>query len=169
MKYGKGKYSELKDLVLSGEVSGDITPDNIDFIVRNITNIAWFNNTRQQDGSGSFIRNLKHFSQIVARDLLKIHHESSKSQGLKAGYVYLISNPAWNLLKLGSAIDVLDRLNSYQTYSPNRDYALEFYFFSFDRREDERILLNSYTRSGEWVDAPKEQIIAKMKSLAQYR
>ena len=41
------------------------------------------------------------------------------------GEVYVITNPAWkDWYKIGKAVDARDRLNSYQTSSPHRDYVL---------------------------------------------
>lgn len=61
------------------------------------------------------------------------------AKGMRAGYVYAITNPAWpDYIKIGSAVDVYDRLNSYQTSAPNRDYCLERYIFVEDRLAVER-------------------------------
>lgn len=169
MKHGKGESNKLKELIDAGFITPDITEENVLFIVENITNKEYFRNTSHVKGSSSYRRNTKHFCQIVARDLLKFYHKENQAKGLNAGYVYLVSNPAWDSFKVGSAIDVIDRLNSYQTYSPARDYTLEFYFFSFDRRRDEKLVLGSFEHSNEWISAPKELIIRKMKELAVYR
>jgi hypothetical protein len=55
---------------------------------------------------------------FVRRDLLKILHKRNgySATGISAGYVYAIGNSAWkDFVKIGSAIDIDDRLNSYQT------------------------------------------------------
>jgi hypothetical protein len=57
----------------------------------------------------------------------------------KSGYVYVISNPAWKgWVKIGMAIDAEDRLKSYQTSSPYRDYQLLHSVYVTDRRAIER-------------------------------
>ena len=57
----------------------------------------------------------------------------------KAGYVYVITNPAWKgWVKIGMAIDAEDRLKSYQTSSPYRDYQLLHSVYVTDRRAIER-------------------------------
>ena len=57
----------------------------------------------------------------------------------KSGYVYVITNPAWKgWVKIGMAIDAEDRLKSYQTSSPYRDYQLLHSVYVTDRRAIER-------------------------------
>lgn len=57
----------------------------------------------------------------------------------KEGYVYILSNPAWEgWYKIGMAADINDRFNSYQTASPLRDYTLNHYVFTKDRKKSER-------------------------------
>ena len=55
------------------------------------------------------------------------YNSLGKYKETKQGYVYIITNPAWpGWIKIGKAIDATDRLRSYQTYSPFRDYSLEY-------------------------------------------
>ena len=47
--------------------------------------------------------------------------------GAQEGYVYVITNKAWpEWVKIGRAIDANDRLRSYQTNSPLRDYWIVY-------------------------------------------
>ena len=56
----------------------------------------------------------------------------------KEGDVYVIANKAWDgWVKIGMAVDAEDRLNSYQTSSPHRDYVLIHKEFFTDRRRAE--------------------------------
>ncbi len=56
----------------------------------------------------------------------------------KEGEVYAIVNKAWDgWVKIGMAVDAEDRLNSYQTSSPHRDYILIHKEFFSDRRRAE--------------------------------
>lgn len=90
---------------------------------------------------------------FVRRDLLKIiHKRNNKSAlGIKAGYIYAIANPAWSdYIKIGSAIDVNDRLKSYQTSSPLRDYYIVDYYFVDDRLNEESLLHSTFDRNSEW-------------------
>jgi hypothetical protein len=74
----------------------------------------------------------------------------------KAGYVYVISNPAWKgWVKVGMAIDAEDRCKSYQTSSPFRDYSLLYSVYVTDRRVIEkkahkRIAKIAEDRQNEW-------------------
>lgn len=98
---------------------------------------------------------------FVRRDLLKILHKrnNKSATGIKAGYVYAIGNPAWkDWVKIGSAIDVNDRLNSYQTSSPLRDYYLIDYYFVDDRVLEESSLHSKYERNSEWCKVSQEDI-----------
>lgn len=74
----------------------------------------------------------------------------------KDGEVYIVANPAWpEWVKVGMAIDSMDRCNGYQTSSPFRDYNLVYSFKTSDRRKSEReahdlIELYADERRGEW-------------------
>ena len=99
---------------------------------------------------------------FVRRDLLKIAYKKNdySAKGIKAGFVYAIKNPAWNdYVKIGSAIDVYERLNSYQTSSPLRDYSIIDYYFVEDRLLEERTIHNLIEeRNSEWCKISEEQI-----------
>lgn len=93
---------------------------------------------------------------FVRRDLLKIKYKRNNmaAKDIKEGFVYAITNPSWpGFVKIGSAIDVYDRLGTYQTSSPFRDYSLIGYTFSHDRLQEEKKLLNSlHPKFGEWCE-----------------
>lgn len=86
---------------------------------------------------------------FVRRDLHKLMCKESVPKG---GFVYAISNKAWpDFLKIGSTVDIDDRLISYQTASPLRDYSVVSYFFADDRLYEEKFLHSLYPqRQGEW-------------------
>lgn len=97
---------------------------------------------------------MKDGCEYIARDLLKIKYKrnNNSAKNIKEGFVYAITNPSWpDYVKVGSAIDVYDRLNSYQTSSPKRDYKLETYVFVEDRIEFEKYIHSKYKCDGEWV------------------
>lgn len=83
----------------------------------------------------------------------------------KSGYVYVITNPAWSdWVKIGMAVDAEDRLASYQTSSPLRDYALQYSVYYKDRRKAERKAHKLATelatdRKGEWFQMPVEDAV----------
>lgn len=100
--------------------------------------------------------------EYMRRNLLKLKYKrnNNSAYNIKEGFVYAIYNPSFpDFIKVGSAIDVYDRLNSYQTSSPFRDYELLIYFFSDDRRKTEREIHNMFERNAEWCKVEKEHIL----------
>jgi len=83
----------------------------------------------------------------------------------KDGYVYAITNPAWEgWVKIGMAVDADDRCKSYQTSSPLRDYKLEHCTYFEDRRKAEhqahKIAEEIADECGsEWFKIPVEKAI----------
>lgn len=65
-------------------------------------------------------------SDFIKKNILGLmYEESSSARNIKQGYVYAVHNPSWNeYVKIGCTIDVYDRLNVYQSYSPLRDYEI---------------------------------------------
>jgi hypothetical protein len=56
-----------------------------------------------------------------------------------SGHVYAMGNAAWpEWVKIGKAVDAEDRLSSYQTSSPLRDYTMVHYAYTDDRNIAER-------------------------------
>jgi len=94
-----------------------------------------------------------------------------KLDSIKEGYVYVITNKAWlGWVKIGMAIDAEDRLNGYQTSSPMRDFVLEHYVASNDRRKSEKeahakALPLSIDCKGEWFKMSVEQAITILDNL----
>ena len=73
----------------------------------------------------------------------------------KEGEVYIITNPAFEgWVKVGMAVDAIDRLKNYQTSSPFRDFELEYFCKVNDRRASEakahQLLDSKFHRQGEW-------------------
>ncbi len=90
---------------------------------------------------------------------------------IKEGIVYVITNPAWlTKLKIGMTIDLDERLKSYQTYSPLRDYKVEKYAFVQDRRAIEKELLNLVPDyQSEWVDISNKDSIYDYLNKVNYK
>jgi len=93
---------------------------------------------------------------------------------IKEGYVYAITNPAWpEWIKIGKAIDAEDRLSSYQTSSPMRNYKLVYSVHFDDRNAAEKkahILAALKTAhpwnkhdNGEWFKLTEQQAIEILK------
>ena len=80
------------------------------------------------------------------------------------GQVYIITNPAWEgWVKVGMAVDAMDRLNSYQTSCPFRDYVLYYSYETKDRRKAESEahskLDEKFERRKEWFRCTPEEAI----------
>lgn len=86
-----------------------------------------------------------------------------QGSGSTEGYVYVITNKAWpGWVKIGMAVDAEDRLNGYQTSSPHRDYKLEHFVKTNDRRASEseahtKALRLSANFNNEWFEITVEQ------------
>jgi len=93
---------------------------------------------------------------------------------VKYGYVYAIVNSAWpDWIKIGKAIDAEDRLNSYQTSSPMRDYKLLHHvYFNNRNKAEKKAHLIAATKTmhpwnkqdnGEWFKLTETQAIDILK------
>ena len=97
---------------------------------------------------------IKYSAKDVA-DINKVSELLYNQEGL-GGYIYLITNPAWEgWIKIGKAVNPNDRCLSYQTSSPFRDYKLEMAIPVHDRSLSETKAHKeanklSADRKGEW-------------------
>ena len=88
-----------------------------------------------------------------------------------SGHIYILSNPAWKgWYKVGMAVEATDRLPTFQTGSPFRDYKLEYYKHFKDRRSAEKevhnlLIASHVVRKGEWFKSPVEQLKNKIQSI----
>lgn len=95
---------------------------------------------------------------------------NSKSK-IRSGYVYALENKAFaGWVKFGSAVDLNERLSSYQTADPHRGYRKIYQVFVSNRLIAEQKVLQEAEqcgrRSGEWVEI--ERLTAK-KILRDFR
>lgn len=77
------------------------------------------------------------------------------------GQVYIITNPAWEgWVKVGMAVDAVDRAGNYQTASPYRDYELAYVVNTPDRRATEaeahKRLSDMFEQRNEWFKCDVE-------------
>ena len=91
-------------------------------------------------------------------------------ENIKHGYVYAISNAAWpEWIKIGKAVDADDRLNSYQTSSPMRDYKLIHSVYFDDRNAAEAkahtIAQGMGVRKNEWFKLTEDQALEVLRVL----
>lgn len=92
---------------------------------------------------------LKRLAKTIGAKALRSYNQT------KSGEVYIIVNNAWpDWVKIGQSMSAEDRLNSYQTGSPMRDYRLAYSVYAKDRRKAEREAHKRAEqvaeRSGEW-------------------
>lgn len=101
---------------------------------------------------------------LAALNLLKF--KRTNSLPCQEGFIYIIGNPSWpDYYKVGMTLDTKERLSSYQTYSPFRDYKLYHYRFVEDRRNAEKQLhkvLEEYSCKGEWFNIPLLDVFTAM-------
>ncbi|RUT86786.1 GIY-YIG nuclease family protein [Mesorhizobium sp. M7A.T.Ca.US.000.02.1.1] len=80
--------------------------------------------------------------------------ETRRNKG--AGYVYVITNPAWpGYCKVGRTTGLAERLRTYQTASPLRDFRLHYHRWFADACLAERTLRRTFSAAsggakGEW-------------------
>jgi hypothetical protein len=108
-------------------------------------------------GKGLTTKQEKLFARKLAGRTLVRHlvECGARFSDIKAGMVYMISNPAFpKHYKIGMTLDVMDRLEQYQTYDPYRQFKIEKYSFVLDRRHNEQLILEHpdvVKENGEWV------------------
>lgn len=82
-----------------------------------------------------------------------------KSNKVRCGFVYMVSNPAFpGIFKVGMTTNLNKRLSTYQTGDPYRSYKVENYRFVEDRKLIEDSLLKEFSLDvvkGEWVKSEK--------------
>jgi len=72
-------------------------------------------------------------------------------------FVYIVSNPNFkNAFKVGRSKDAYDRLNSMQTYAPNRDFELEYKIATPHYKELEKHIHKVFNADHEWVVGPED-------------
>ena len=88
----------------------------------------------------------------------------------KQGYVYIITNPNFNgWIKVGCALNAEDRLKSFQTGSPYRDYELKWSTWSEDKLDTESKAHEELSKHGErrneWFNMPVHKAIEYIERL----
>jgi hypothetical protein len=90
---------------------------------------------------------------------------------VSTGHIYLVINPAWpEWVKLGMAVDAHDRLRSFNTSSPFRDYEVAYHIAVKDKRQTEksahRLLgMIAKDRKGEWFKVPLDKAVEVLDQL----
>lgn len=88
------------------------------------------------------------------------------------GFVYIITHPLINEVKIGSAIDYEQRLRQYQTGDPFRRYKIEYALYFTEAEKNEKLvhsLLEEFRvkESKEWFNVTVEHAKAVIEGLQQ--
>jgi hypothetical protein len=143
----------------------DVLLDNINWSIGNVRKNNYI--CRVCDSKKGKRNRLKRLALSIHQTALRQYNQ------VKAGHVYIISNPAWpEWIKVGMAIDAADRCCNYQTSSPFRDYVVEYSFASTNRREDEsvahqKLAAISQDRRGEWFKLPVSEAIGCISGITK--
>lgn len=144
--------------VIAELISKGLVPASGKFEVTEDLIYAYFVVYKRLSGgtSAGTTSNAKYARRLAGLNLLKENlSRGVRSKDIRAGHIYLISNPAYPLhYKVGASFDCHTRLAQYQTYSPYRDYKLEKYDFVLDKFLVEKLILNHPLidrAHGEWV------------------
>lgn len=116
-------------------------------------------------GSNKFLRRKATTFERACRNI----HLYCKAHNLDSpfGYIYVISNPQWSEFKIGASVDAESRLLQYNTYSPKRDYKLEYYVLVPNYLNIEQQLHKEFNAINEWVDAPLVDLKTRLKVIKQ--
>ena len=103
----------------------------------------------------------------------QIHKESNIKKYIKRpynGYIYIITNPAWNnWVKIGRALDIDARIGCYNTSSPYRDYKVVYYTKINNPNMMENFLYDKYgKKNNEWFNISVENAIKTIEEYKQY-
>ena len=105
--------------------------------------------------------------EVSERNKADIANFNSKTSKTKEGFVYVISNSAWQgVVKIGCAINPIDRCSSFQTCDPNRAFTIEAYFYSEDRQKLEYNIhkhLSKHRGNGEWFSLLPKVAVRRIK------
>lgn len=132
--------------------------------------ISYINSIVESDSLSDRLKVYKIQASFIRKNILGLMYTDNKSaKNIKQGYVYAISNPSWgDYVKIGCTIDVYDRLRTYQSYSPFRDYELIGYVYSDNKLELEREIHSKFERNGEWILTDRSTIKRFLKDHEQF-
>jgi len=120
-------------------------------------------NTRKKD-KHFYPTNHSKCKECISEYNKKYNGSKGRDKSQSGGFVYVITNPAWNgYYKIGLTINLSKRLGTYQTASPLRDYSFLTTVAVNDMATAERAILEElkkyYDVKGEWVVASKAEHI----------
>lgn len=91
----------------------------------------------------------------------------------KAGYLYIITNPAFpNFVKIGTTHNLKQRLHVYQTGDPSRSYKIEYSLFHVRFREAEKkikLYMKPFAKSirNEWYEVDIHMAIPRLHEVLE--
>lgn len=91
-----------------------------------------------------------------------IRERRSKNKNKQLTYIYVITNPIYDgWVKIGRSRNVFNRIKNYQTYSPYRDFKLEYYLRIYNIDEVENIFYDMFGyENNEWFNIPITEAIS---------
>lgn len=91
----------------------------------------------------------------------------------KTGYIYIITNPAWeNWVKIGITDNLDKRLQTYQTCDPYRAYKIEYFIKIDDYKKIEKLLeetMKPFAKKqlNEWYEIDKKSAIVRLQEFTE--
>jgi len=124
-------------------------------LVRKIHDSLWVDKLPSNWGEKRKTKHINKNLVYYAINCIKLKYiKNNYTASFKEGFVYVLTHPKFpNYFKIGSTIDIHDRLSSYNVGCPLREYKILLYYPSQNRLEDERKLhnyFNFHSQSGEW-------------------
>mgnify|MGYP001437796021 CR=1 FL=1 len=107
-------------------------------------------------------------SDVIIPPAILTRNVRGKKTEVKEGYVYVVTNPAWEgYVKIGSTLDLAARLSSFNVGSPYGDYELKYYSYVPNRVLEEKTIhweLKTCRVCGEWFKMSSDDAILHIKN-----
>ena len=124
-------------------------------------------NRLNKEVDGKFDFQGKNINNIEVHRLTDAPKRTDKNRGddRLQKYVYAISHPQYKgYYKVGITNNYKNRLNSYQTSDPNREYKMEYFYLTPHFREIEKYIHNLFDNKFEWIKGNLEDIVQKIEN-----
>jgi predicted GIY-YIG superfamily endonuclease len=92
---------------------------------------------------------------------------------VKPGFLYIVTNPAHpGFVKVGVTQNISERLHTYQTGDPKRQYKVEFYIFHPDAYKAEKVVQEGMkyfakSRKNEWFEIQVHMAISRLEEVVE--
>lgn len=162
-KFIKLVNSEKYDVLINNE-QRQLKNKEIKKYLRKLKKEARLADIKQKENALSDQINL-----IEIKRITELKTKTNNRTRLTEGFVYIITNPVYDgWVKVGSALNMEERLASYQTCDPNRGYKIEFIWHFDNRKEAERLAhnaLHKHRGNEEWFKLNVKKAIKIIESL----